>query len=83
LLYFPAVPVSLVGQAANERLTSQNLQELYRGASQGDQHPSAPHGSSKAPEAALGLGHDHGLSHSRQPEIRTTSRAPRSPEFGI
>jgi hypothetical protein len=28
-----AVPASLPGQAPNERLTSQNLQELYRGAS--------------------------------------------------
>src|SRR5215471_18728838 len=31
LLYFPAVSASLPGQAPNERLTSQNFQELYLG----------------------------------------------------
>jgi hypothetical protein len=52
LRYFPAVPASLPNQAPNERLTSQNLQELYRGALQGDQHPIAPDECRKAPEAA-------------------------------
>jgi hypothetical protein len=39
LLYFPAVPASLAGTTPNERLTSQNLPELYRDASQGTRHP--------------------------------------------
>ena len=39
LLYFPAVPVSLPGQALNEYLTSQNLKELYRAVPKGDQRP--------------------------------------------
>jgi hypothetical protein len=54
LRYFPAVPASLPGQAPNERLTSQNLQELYRSALQGDQHPIAPDECRKAPEVAPG-----------------------------
>ena len=62
LRYFPAVPASLPGQAPNERLTSQNLQELYRGALQGDQHPTAPDECRKAPAAVPGSGHDHRLS---------------------
>ena len=53
---------SLTGQAPNERLTSQNLPELYRGALQGDQHPTAPDECRKAPEAVPGSGHDHCLS---------------------
>ena len=62
LRYFPAVPASLPGQAPNKRLTSQNLQELYPCALQGDQHPIAPDECRKAPEAVLGSGHDHCLS---------------------
>ena len=46
----------------NERLTSQNLQELYRGASQRDQHAIAPDECSKALEAVPGFGHDYCLS---------------------
>ena len=62
LRYFPAVPASLPGQAPNKRLTSQNLQELYRGALQGDQHPTAPDQCRTAPAAVPGSGHDHRLS---------------------
>jgi hypothetical protein len=62
LRYFLAVPASLPGQAPHERLTSQNRQELYRGAPQGDQHPIAPDECRKAPEAVPGSGHDHCLS---------------------
>jgi hypothetical protein len=62
LRYFLAVRASLPGQAPNERLTSQNLQKLYRGALQGDQHPIAPDECRKAPEVAPGSGHDDCLS---------------------
>ena len=82
---FPAVPVSLPGQAPKERLTSQNLEELCRGALQGDQHPTAPDQCRKAPEAVPRLRpRPLPLPHSRQPEILTTShrRVPRSPESG-
>ena len=45
LLYRSAWPARF----PNERLTRQNLQELYRGASHGDQHPIVLHETRKAP----------------------------------
>jgi hypothetical protein len=51
LLYFPAVPLNPAGQAPDERLTRQNLQELYCGVRQGDQHPIVLNERSKALES--------------------------------
>jgi len=59
-----------VGQAQNECLTSQNLQEPYLGASGRHQHPIALHEPSQ-PEV-VGLGHDQCLSPTAATEIRTT-----------
>ena len=65
MLYQPACPARL----PNERLTSQNFQELCCGVPRGDQHPIVLHQPSKYPNSP-GLGHEHSPSpHSRRPEI--------------
>jgi len=82
LLYFPAVPVSPAGQAPNERPTSQNLQEPYRGAPQEHQQPITLHESSKA-WSGLASAMTHGLSPTAA-NPRSGLPAPpglRSPEF--
>jgi hypothetical protein len=56
----------------NERLTSQNLQKLYRGASRGSQHPIVLHEMAMCRRQS-GLGRDlPPLPRCRRPEIRTT-----------
>jgi hypothetical protein len=72
-----AVLSCCTGQSArsgspNQRLTSQNHQKLYRGASQGSQHPIVLHEIAKCRRQS-GLGHDPPpLPHCRRSDIRTT-----------